>query len=69
MHHDLATRQGRDLYGNRAPVSEGGFADLKERTRLRRFSMRGIVKAQGELDLATLAANIGLGFRRGICLA
>jgi transposase len=69
MHHDLATRQGRDLYANRAPVSEGGFADLKERTRLRRFCMRGIVKVQGELDLATLAANIGLGFRRGICLA
>ena len=66
MHHNLATRQGRDLYRSRAPVSEGGFADLKERTGLRRFCMRGIVKAQGELDLATLAANIGLGFRRRI---
>jgi hypothetical protein len=64
MHHDLATRQGRDRYRNRAPVSEGGFADLKERTGLRRFSMRGIRKAQGELLLACTAANIHLLYRR-----
>jgi transposase len=69
MHHNLDTRQGRDLYRNRAPLSEGGFADLKERTGLRRFAMRGTAKAQGELDLATLAANIGLGYRRRVCLA
>jgi hypothetical protein len=61
---NLATRQGRDLYRNRAPVSEGGFADLKERTGLRRFSMRGLAKAQGELLLASMAANIHLLFRR-----
>ena len=64
MHHDLSTRQGRDLYRNRAPVSEGGFADLKERTGLRRFAMRGIGKAQGELLLACAAANIHLLYRR-----
>jgi transposase len=66
MHHNLATRQGRDLYRNRAPVSEGGFADLKERTGLRQFSLRGLAKAQGELLLAMLACNIHLGWRRGI---
>jgi transposase len=64
MHHDLSTRQGRDRYRNRAPVSEGGFADLKERTGLRRFAMRGTAKAQGELLLATAAANIHLLYRR-----
>lgn len=64
MHHDLSTRQGRDRYRNRAPVSEGGFADLKERTGLRRFAMRGIEKAQGELLLACTAANIHLLYRR-----
>jgi transposase len=64
MAHDLSTRQGRDLYRNRAPVSEGGFADLKERTGLRRFSMRGIEKAQGELLLAMTACNIALLYRR-----
>jgi transposase len=66
MHHNLSTRQGQDLYRNRAPVSEGGFADLKERTGLRQFSMRGTGKAQGELLLASLACNIHLGWRRGI---
>jgi Transposase DDE domain len=64
MHHNLSTRQGRDLYRRRAPVSEGGFADLKERTGLRQFTMRGIEKAQGELLLATAAANISLLYRR-----
>jgi hypothetical protein len=66
MHHNLATRQGRDLYRNRAPLSEGGFADLKERTGLRQFAMRGIAKVQGELLLASMSANIHLGWRRGI---
>jgi transposase len=64
MHHNLATRQGADLYRSRAPVSEGGFADLKERTGLRQFAMRGIEKAQGELLLACMSANIHLLFRR-----
>jgi transposase len=61
---NLATRQGRDLYRHRAPVSEGGFADLKERTGLRQFAMRGIRKAQGELLLACTAVNIHLLYRR-----
>jgi len=64
MHHNLSTRQGADLYRNRAPVSEGGFADLKQRTGLRQFAMRGIGKAQGELLLACAAANIHLLYRR-----
>lgn len=64
MAHNLSTRQGRDTYRHRAPLSEGGFADLKERTGLRRFSMRGLPKAHGELLLACTAANIALLFRR-----
>jgi transposase len=63
MHHNLSTPQGRDLYRNRAPVSEGGFADLKDRTGLRQFAMRGICKAQGELLLACMSANIHLLYR------
>lgn len=66
MHHNLSTRQGADLYRRRAPVSEGGFADLKERTGLRRFAMRGLARVQGELLLACMSANIHLGWRRGI---
>ena len=69
MHHTLATRQGTDLYRNRASLSEGGFADLKERTGLRQFSLRDLVKAHGELLLAALACNIHLGWRRGVSIA
>jgi hypothetical protein len=64
MHHNLATRQGRDLYNRRAPTSEGGFADLKQRTGLRQFALRGLTKAQGELLLACLSANLHLLYRR-----
>lgn len=66
MHHNLATPQGQDLYRNRAPVSEGGFSEMKERTGLRQFSVRGLAKVQGEFLLATLSCNIHLGWRRGI---
>ena len=61
---NLATRQGRDLYRRRAPVSEGGFAELKDTIGLRRFAMRGLPRASGELLLACTAANIGLLYRR-----
>jgi Transposase DDE domain len=58
MAHNLATRQGRDLYRRRAPVSEGGFAELKDTIGLRRFSLRGLPKVNGELLLAATAANL-----------
>ena len=64
MHHNLATRQGRSTYNRRSPISEGGFADLKQRTGLRQFAMRGLHKAHGELLLACLSANIHLLYRR-----
>jgi transposase len=64
MAHNLSTRQGRDLYRRRAPISEGGFAQLKDTIGLRRFSLRGLPKAQGELTLATTAANLLLLHRR-----
>ena len=61
---NLATRQGRDLYRRRAPVSEGGFAELKDTIGLRRFSLRGLTKVNGELLLAATAANLLLLHRR-----
>jgi transposase len=64
MAHHLSTRQGRDLYRRRAPVSEGGFAELKDAIGLRRFSLRGMRKVQGELLLACTAANLLLLHRR-----
>jgi transposase len=64
MAHHLATRQGRDLYRRRSPVSEGAFAELKDTIGLRRFALRGQPKVQGELLLACTAANIALLYRR-----
>ena len=64
MHHNLATRQGRDLYRRRAPVSEGGFAELKDIIGLRRFALRGLRKVTGELLLACTAASTCLLYRR-----
>jgi transposase len=58
MAHNLATRQGRDLYRRRAPLSEGGFAELKDTIGLRRFSLRGLPKVNSELLLAATAANL-----------
>jgi len=58
MHHNLSTRQGRDLCRRRAPISEGSFAELKDRTGLPRSALRGLPKVNGELLLATTAANL-----------
>jgi hypothetical protein len=65
MHHHLSTRQGSDLYRRRAPVSEGGFAELKDTIGFRRFSLRGLPKVNGEILLACTAANLRLLYRRG----
>ena len=54
----LSTRQGKDLYRRRAPISEGGFAYLKTIIGLRQLAMRGLPKANGELLLACTAANL-----------
>jgi transposase len=69
MAHNLATRQGHDLYRRRAPVSEGGFAELKDTIGLRRFALRGLRKVNGELLLAATAANLLLLHRRAPLLA
>jgi transposase len=64
MAHNLSTRQGRDIYRRRAPLSEGGFSFLKDRIGLRRFSMRGLPFAQAELTLAATVSNLMLLHRR-----
>jgi transposase len=64
MAHNLATRQGRDIYRRRAPLSEGGFSFLKDKIGLRRFSMRGLPLAQAELTLAATVSNLMLLHRR-----
>ena len=64
MARNLSTRQGRDIYRRRAPLSEGGFSFLKDRIGLRRFSMRGLPFAQAELTLAATVSNLMLLHRR-----
>jgi len=64
MVHNLSTRQGRDIYRRRAPLSEGGFSFLKDRIGLRRFSMRGLPLVQAELTLAATVSNLMLLHRR-----
>ena len=61
---NLSTRQGRDIYRRRAPLSEGGFSFLKDTIGLRRFSMRGLPLAQAELTLAATVSNLMLLHRR-----
>ena len=64
MARNLSTRQGRDIYRRRAPLSEGGFSFLKDRTGLRRFSMLGLPFAQAELTVAATVSNLMLLHRR-----
>ena len=46
--HRLRTPEGRALYKRRAPDVEGLHASLKDRTGLRRFSLRGLHNATSE---------------------
>ena len=64
MAHNLSTRQTRDIYRRRAPLSEGGFSFLKDRIGLRQFSMRGLPLVQAELTLAATVSNLMLLHRR-----
>jgi transposase len=64
MAHNISTRQGRDIYRRRAPLSEGGFSFLKDKIGLRRFSMRGLPLVQAELTIAATVSNLMLLHRR-----
>jgi transposase len=56
----LRTPQGRALYRRRAPDVEGLHASLKDRTGLRRFSLRGLHNATSEFLFAGTAHNLRL---------
>jgi hypothetical protein len=58
--HRLATPEGRAAYKRRAPDVEGLHASLKDRTGLRRFSLRGLHNATSEFLFAGLAHNLRL---------
>jgi transposase len=56
----LRTPEGRAAYKRRAPDIEGLHASLKDRTGLRRFSLRGLGNATSEFILAGIAHNLQL---------
>jgi transposase len=58
MHRVLRLPWARDLYGHRKTQAERPFAEIKQRMRFRRFSLRGKVKARGEWDLVCAAFNL-----------
>jgi len=46
------------LYRHRKTQGERPFAEIKQRMRFRRFSLRGKLKVRGEWDLVSAALNI-----------
>ena len=54
----LRTPEGRALCKRRAPDIEGVHASLKDRTRLRRFHLRGLGNATSEFLFAGIAHNL-----------
>jgi hypothetical protein len=58
MVHRLSTQAGKALYKMRKQTVEPVFGIIKHVMRWRQMSMRGLVKAQGEWNLVTMAWNI-----------
>ena len=54
----LATAAGRRTYAARKWLSEAPNGWIKQVLGFRRFSLRGVKKAQGEWDLVCLALNV-----------
>jgi transposase len=58
MRHQFADPDHQNRYRRRAATVEPVNAHLKDRRGLRRFAMRGLAKAHGELQLAAAATNL-----------
>lgn len=58
MHRILRLPWARELYGHRKTQGERPFAEIKQRMKFQRFSLRGKAKARGEWDLVCAALNI-----------
>jgi len=54
----LATPQGIAAYRRRGPLAEGPFGDIKHNHGFRRFSMRGLQRAQGEWAFQNTVTNL-----------
>lgn len=58
MHRIMRLPWARELYRHRKTQGERPFAEIKQRMRFQRFSIRGKLKARGEWDLVSAALNI-----------
>ena len=58
MHRILRLPWARALYAHRKTQGERPFAEIKQRMRFRRFSLRGLAKVRGEWDLVCAALNL-----------
>ena len=69
MTRRLATRAGKQLYGQRKQTIEPVFGIIKEAMGFRRFMLRGLTKTKLEWTLVTLSYNIKRLFHIGTELA
>jgi hypothetical protein len=58
MYRILRLPWARAIYACRKTQGERPFAEIKQRMRFRRFSLRGEAKARGEWELVCAALNI-----------
>ena len=58
MRRKLQTKAGAAIYARRKAIVEPVFGQIKEARGFRRFSLRGLVKVQGEWALVCLTHNI-----------
>ena len=54
----LATPQGLVTYRRRGPLAEGPFGNIKHNRGFRRFSMRGLPRADGEWAFQNTVGNL-----------
>jgi len=58
MRRKLQTKAGKAVYARRKAIVEPVFGQIKEVRRFRRFSLRGLIKVQGEWAFVCLTHNI-----------
>ena len=58
MRRKLQTKAGKSVYARRKAIVEPVFGQIKQVRGFRRFSLRGLIKVQGEWALVCLTHNI-----------
>jgi hypothetical protein len=58
MRRKLKTKVGAAIYARRKAIVEPVFGQIKEARGFRRFSLRGLIKVEGEWAIVCLTHNI-----------